>query len=101
MAPGAVAAAHACGHIWLQLRDQTRFRVRLAVEDRIYSLLPRRNQSRAPSRKKRMEHPALRAFGIADLAPNLKFGGDLDGESRALKHPYGPMVLGGAFAQVH
>jgi len=100
-APGAVAAAHACDHVWLQLRDRRRFRARLAVENRIYSFLPGRNQSRAPARKKRMEHPPLRTFGIADLTPNFKFGGDLDGKARALKNPDGPMVLGRAFAQVH
>src|SRR5664279_2260642 len=48
-----------------------------------------------------MEHPAFRSLRIADLPPDFKFTSDLDRQSGPLKDPRGPMVLGGAFAQVH
>jgi len=45
--------------------------------------------------------PALRALGIANPAPVLEFGGDLDRQARAGVNPGDVIVLGRAGADVH
>src|SRR5271170_7407025 len=48
-----------------------------------------------------MEHPALRAFGITNLAPNFEFAGNFHGQSSALKYPFGGVILRGSLAKIH
>ena len=47
-----------------------------------------------------MQHPALDAFRIADLAPDLELGGDFDRKPGPLINPFGRVVLGWTLAQV-
>src|SRR5579862_4485924 len=55
----------------------------------------------AAAGQQRVIDPALGAFGIADPAPVLEFGGDLDRQAGARIDPGYVVVLGGTCANVH
>jgi hypothetical protein len=48
-----------------------------------------------------MQHPTLDTFGVANLAPDFKFGGDLDRQARPLIDPQRLVLLARPFVQIH
>ncbi len=102
-APGAGAGLHVGQHVRRQARQHGGALVGARQHRHCFLAVarPGHDERRAPSREKRVQHPALRPFRIADAPPGLELGGDLDGQAGALEDPAGAVLLGGALAQVH
>ena len=97
-APFSIAAAQRRDDAGREFRDRGRV---IAGGEQQRLLLPGRDESGAPSRQQRMQHPSLDALGIADLAPDFEFGGDLDRQARPFIDPQRPVLLARPFVQIH
>ena len=64
-------------------------------------LFPGCDEGGAAARQQRMQHPTLDALGVANLAPDFEFGGDLDRQARPLIDPQRLVFLARPFVQVH
>src|SRR5581483_5361127 len=79
-APAVLTFLHGGEHAVLELRREAARGIGLGVQcdDLVFALRLRRDQRGALARKQRVIDPALGAFPVADAAPVLELGGDLD-----------------------
>src|SRR6266704_5426709 len=100
-APGSGAGLHRAEHAALQPGDYLGACIRLRLQRDQRVLLLRLHQRGAAAGQHRVINPAFRTFPIADAAPVLRLGRDLDGQASAGINPGDVMITGRTAADIH